>query len=45
MADNKSGAGRAAAARPSRVPTPSADIAKMVKTVTWLKDPSSIVFT
>ena len=38
MADKKSGDGRVAAARPSRVPTPLADIAKLVKTVTWPKD-------
>ena len=38
MADKKSGVGRAAAARPSRVPAPLADIAKLVKTVTWPKD-------
>jgi hypothetical protein len=38
MADKTSGVGRAAAARPSRVPTPLADIAKLVKTVTWPKD-------
>jgi hypothetical protein len=38
MADKKSGVGRAAAARPTRVPAPLADIAKLVKTVTWPKD-------
>jgi hypothetical protein len=35
MADKKSGVGRAAAARP---PAPLAEIAKLVKTVTWPKD-------
>jgi RES domain len=38
MADKKSGVGRAATARPTRVPAPLADIAKLVKTVTWPKD-------
>jgi RES domain len=38
MADKKFGDGRVAAARPSRVPTPLADIAKLMKTVTWPKD-------
>jgi hypothetical protein len=37
MADKKSGVGRVTAARPSRVPPPLADIAKLVKTVTWPK--------
>jgi len=38
MADKKSGVGSAVAARPSRVPAPLAEIAKLVKTVTWPKD-------
>lgn len=37
MADKKSGVGRAAAARPSRVPAPLTDIAKLVKSVIWPK--------